>query len=141
MTVNKNFVIKNGLEVSENLILADSSTNKVGIGSTNPRYTLDVRGGIGVTDIYAVGITTVLNELRVGTGGTVFSVIAIPGIGSSVGIGTALPAYLLDVRSLPGSGQTAFHVKGGVFIDGSLNLGGERQHQILLQMILQLIIS
>jgi len=34
--VNKNFVVKNGLEVKSNLILADADINGVGIGtSTN----------------------------------------------------------------------------------------------------------
>ena len=32
MAVNKNFVVKNGLEVDTDLIFADASTNKVGIG-------------------------------------------------------------------------------------------------------------
>ena len=123
MAVNKNFVVKNGLEVSEDLILADSTTRKVGIASTSPRYTLDVRGGIGVTDIYSVGVTTVLNELRVGTGGTVFSVIAGPtGYGQSVGIGTAYPAYLLDIRSPVSTGQTALYVQGDVRITGDLSV-------------------
>lgn len=44
MGLNKNFVVKNGIEVNENLIYADPETNKVGIGKTNPSYTLDVVG-------------------------------------------------------------------------------------------------
>jgi hypothetical protein len=46
MAVNKAFVVKNGLEVAENLIFADN--NKVGIGTTIPDYTLDVRGSIAL---------------------------------------------------------------------------------------------
>ena len=57
--INKNFVIKNGLEVDTDLILADSQTNKVGIGTTVPQYTLHVNGGIGVTDLYVSGIATI----------------------------------------------------------------------------------
>ena len=57
--INKNFVIKNGLEVDTNLIFADSQTNKVGIGTTAPQYLLHVNGGIGVTDVYVSGIATI----------------------------------------------------------------------------------
>ena len=121
--INKNFVIKNGLEVDTNLILADPQTNKVGIGTTVPQYTLHVNGGIGVTDVYVSGITTVINELRVGTGGTIFSVIAGPaGVGQSVGVGTARPAFLLDVRSPVSTGQTALYVQGDVRVTGDLNI-------------------
>ena len=121
--INKNFVIKNGLEVDTNLILADSQTNKVGIGTTVPQYTLHVNGGIGVTDAYVSGITTVINELRVGTGGTIFSVIAGPaGVGQSVGVGTARPAFLLDVRSPVSTGQTALYVQGDIQVTGDLNI-------------------
>jgi len=59
MAINKNFVIKNGLEVDTNLIVADSQTNKVGIGTTVPQYILHVNGGIGVTDLYVSGIATI----------------------------------------------------------------------------------
>ena len=121
--VNKNFVIKNGLEVDTNLILADAYTNKVGIGTTVPQYTLHVNGGIGVTNAYVSGITTVINELRVGTGGTIFSVIAGPtGFGQSVGVGTANPAFLLDVRAPVSTGQTALYVQGDVRVTGDLNI-------------------
>jgi hypothetical protein len=58
VSINKNFVIKHGIEVSTNLILADANTKKVGIGTINPLYTLDVRGGIGATDIFISGIGT-----------------------------------------------------------------------------------
>ena len=61
MAVDKNFVIKNGLEVNSNLIVtdvSDSSNKKVGIASTGPRTTLDVRGGIAATDINVSGVAT-----------------------------------------------------------------------------------
>lgn len=58
MAVDKNFVVKNGIEVNSNLIIADANTKKVGIGSTGPRVTLDVRGGIAATDGNFSGILT-----------------------------------------------------------------------------------
>ena len=126
MAINKNFVVKNGFEVATNLILADASTKKVGIGSTNPRYSLDVRGGIGATDVIVSGVATISNELRVGTSGTIFTVIAGPtGFGQSVGVGTANPGFLLDVRSPVSTGQTALYVQGDVRITGDLNVGDD----------------
>jgi hypothetical protein len=203
MTINKNFVVKNGFEASTNLIVADADTREVGIGTTNPEYTLHVNGGIGATDLYVsgiatiatinatgvavtnfnvhnnlsvgglstftngpvligsgtstetasqplqvtggtyvsgnlgigstnptsklsvvgntlvTGISTVLTELRVGTGGTVLTAL---GVGNSIGIGTALPAYLLDIRSSVSTGQTALYVYGDVVITGDLSV-------------------
>jgi hypothetical protein len=121
MAINKNFVVKNGLEVNQNLILANATNNRVGIGTSIPQYTLHVLGGIGATDARITGVATVLNELRVGTGGTTFSVIAGPtGFGQSVGVGTANPAFLLDVRSPVSTGQTALYVQGDARITGDL---------------------
>ena len=38
MAINKNFVIKNGVQVSTDLIIGDADTNKVGIGTNNPSF-------------------------------------------------------------------------------------------------------
>jgi len=128
MAVNKNFVVKNGLEVDTNLIVANADTNRVGIGTSAPQYTLHVfeGTGIGATNVFVTGITTVINELRVGTGGTIFSVIAGPtGTGQSVGVGTATPAFLLDVHSPVSTGQTALRVRGDGRITGNLVIEGD----------------
>jgi len=68
MAINKNFVIKNGVQVDTDLIVGDSNTKKVGIGTTVPEYTLHVgatnaagRGGIGATDLNVTGVGTVQN--------------------------------------------------------------------------------
>ena len=61
MAVDKNFVVKNGIEVNSNLIFADANSKRVGIGSTGPRFTLDVRGGIAATDGHFSGIITAQN--------------------------------------------------------------------------------
>jgi len=128
MAVNKNFVVKNGLEVDTNLIVANADTNRVGVGTSVPQYTLHVfeGTGIGATSIFVTGITTVINQLRVGTGGTIFSVIAGPtGTGQSVGVGTAIPAFLLDVHSPVSTGQTALRVRGDGRITGNLVIEGD----------------
>lgn len=59
MAIQKNFVVKNGIEVNTNLIFGDTDSNKVGIATTNPRYTLHVNGGIGVTNSVVTGVSTV----------------------------------------------------------------------------------
>ena len=55
MAVNKNFVVKNGLEVNDNLLVADVNNQKVGIGTSVSSYTLHVLGGIGATESYVTG--------------------------------------------------------------------------------------
>jgi hypothetical protein len=117
MGINKNFVVKNGFEASTDLILADADTRKVGIGTTRPERELQVAGGIGATDFYLTGIGTFVDELNVGLGGTVLTVL---GLGNSIGIGTALPEYLLDIRSPVSTGQTALYIQGDVRITGDI---------------------
>jgi hypothetical protein len=119
MAVNKNFVVKNGLEVATDVILANASTKNVGIASTQPAFTLDVRGGIGATDIKASGFTTATQGLQVGTSGSVFYVNDTTNM---VGVGTSVPAFLLDVRSSVSTGQTALYVQGDMRVTGDINL-------------------
>lgn len=94
MTINKNFVVKHGLEVNTDLIVADADNNRVGIATSSPRYTLDVNGGIGATSIYSdylnvSGISTfnqlVLNSTvsAAGTTGKKNHVLISTGIGVS----------------------------------------------------------
>ncbi len=120
MAVNKNFVVKNGLEVNTKLIRADATNNKVGIGTSVPSFELHVLGGIGATDVHVSGMTTILNELNVGLGGTVLTVL---GTGDQfVGINTASPQFRLDVRSPVSTGQTALYVYGDMRVTGDIEL-------------------
>ena len=126
MAVDKNFVVKNGLEVNSDLIVADSTNKTVGIGSTIPEYTLEVVGGIGVTDIYAAGIVTAKQTLQVGSSGTVISAFE----SGLVGFGTTNPAYLVDVRTSTGAttGTTVLYVQGDATVTGNLNVAGDIQY-------------
>ena len=118
MAVNKNFVVKNGLEVNTKLILADATNQKVGIGSTAPKFELEVAGGIGATSINISGISTFGSD-----GSYPGTVTIIPvGTGNSMGVGTAIPAYLLDVRSSVATGTTAIYVEGDGRLTGDLNV-------------------
>ena len=120
MAVNKNFVVKNGLEVNTKLIRADATNNKVGIGTSTPNYELHVNGGIGATDVHVSGMSTILTELNVGLGGTVLTVL---GTGDQfVGINTASPQFRLDVRAPVSTGQTALYVYGDMRVTGDINL-------------------
>ena len=82
MAINKNFVIKNGVEVNTSLIVGDATLNKVGVGTTVPGYTLHVggsRGGIGATDLTVTGITTV------GTSGSTSAALSVVGVSTFQG--------------------------------------------------------
>lgn len=75
--INKNFVVKNGIEVGDNLIFGNKDQLRVGIGTTVPGYTLDVRGGIGATSVSVgqtltanSGIITTLQPSKISVGGT-----------------------------------------------------------------------
>ena len=121
MAVNKNFVVKNGLEVATDVILANATSKNVGIGSTQPTFTLDVRGGIGATDVKVSGFTTLAKDLQVGTSGSVFYV---SDSNNNVGVGTSVPnpIYTLDVRSPVSTGQTALYVYGDMRVTGDISL-------------------
>ena len=110
--VNKNFVVKNGLEVDSFLILADADNNRVGINTNDIKYSLHVNGGIGATTLYATGISTFKS---VHLDGTVIAGNA--GIGSTgqylVRIGTGvtwqnLPATRSSQTFTATAGQTIF---------------------------------
>jgi len=117
MAVNKNFVVKNGIEVATDLLYATADLNRVGIGSTIPTSALDVGGEIsGVDGTFSGELST--PTLTVGTGGTV---VTTSGFGS-VGFSTSLPEYLVDIRSPVSTGQTALYVKGDVRITGDINV-------------------
>lgn len=58
MAQQKQFVIQNGLQVSQDLIFADKDLNRVGIGLTLPQHTLHVNGGIAATTLKVSGISS-----------------------------------------------------------------------------------
>jgi hypothetical protein len=119
LAVDKNFVVKNGLEVDTNLIFADANRNQVGIATTVTNFTFQVLGGVGVTNITISNLATVLSHLRVGTTGTSFTVLAS---NNNVGIRTATPIFPLDIRSPVSTGQTALYVQGDAKITGLLDV-------------------
>jgi hypothetical protein len=77
MGVNKNFAVKNGLEVNTDLIFANATTKKVGISTNDPQRELDVIGEIGATNIDVSGVANV-NSL------TISGQLNVDGVGSGV---------------------------------------------------------
>ena len=82
MTVSKNFVVRNGLEVGGDTLFANSVNDRVGIGTTNPTSTLTVKGNTALETLNISGVST-------------FNSNAI--FNSSIGIGTTNPTSALTV--------------------------------------------
>ena len=83
MAVNKNFIVKNGLEVKSNLLVADTSLDSVGIGTSYIKEKLHVIGGIGATTLFVGGIGTV----HVSTGTTArYENATISGVATATGL-------------------------------------------------------
>ena len=106
MAIQKNFVVKNGLEVDENTLYVDSDENKVGIGTIFPDVELRVIGSIGCTDFEATrnlkvsGIST-FNELQF-TGESLTIGSTTGGVGQylrSTGDGVEWASFPTSVRS------------------------------------------
>ena len=107
MAVNKNFVVKNGLEVNDNLLVADTNSQKVGIGTSVSSYTLHVLGGIGATDSYVTGVGTFLNDVYIGgnlnvTGDVVYDEVSgrnlnITGIATIATLGVSVATTTKDL--------------------------------------------
>ena len=117
MSINKNFVVKYGIDVADGILIASTDLGGVGIGSTLPRANLDVTENMrGVDGIYT-GILTANNDFHVGSGGTVLTVDSGTG---NVGFGTTNPNYKLSVVS---AGNTALYVDGKVEITEFLSVG------------------
>ena len=140
MAVNKNFVVKNGLEVNDNLLVADQTTQKVGIGTSVASYTLHVQGGIGATEARVTGVSTFVGSVHAEEN---FSSVGITTLASAGGITTTGgdlyiggDLYVLDDvvydevngRNIYISGVSTFTgistFGANVFIDKNLSVGG-----------------
>jgi len=129
MAVDKDFVIRNGIQVNENLIYADADSDKIGIGTTTPDKKLVIIGDTEVSKQLAVGTTISAQRLvttgvstsniglDVGVGGTVFTSSTLT---KKIGINSAIPAYTLDVIGPVSIGQTAEYVYGDLTVTGNI---------------------
>ena len=111
MAVNRNFVVKNGLTVNTSLLFADSTNNKIGIGSTQPSTTLDVIGGIAATDLKLSGISTI--------SGAIYG----DGVVAAIQVGTGIS--IAGITTLAGGGGITttggdFYVGGDLYVAGDV---------------------
>ena len=110
MAVNRNFVVKNGLQVNTSLLFVDSATSRIGIGSTIPSTVLDVIGGIAATDLKLTGISTISGAIY-GDGGV-----------AAVQIGTGIS--IAGITTLAGSGGITT-TGGDFYVGGDLYVGDD----------------
>ena len=127
MAVNKNFVVKNGLEVDTNTLFVDSANNRVAIGTTVPTAALDVRGKIlsdsqvesfvgkfvGIVTAGAVGVTTMTAGAAVISGVATVGFISATSFNVVTGFSTVQAFSSKDLT-----------VSIGATISGDLNVGG-----------------
>ncbi len=115
MAVQRNFVVKNGLQVNTSLLFADSSNNRIGIGSTIPSTTLDVIGGIAATHLSLTGISTFTGAVYGASGHSV-----LVGSGLSVAGITTLTGATNVVGASVFTGN--IDANGDLDVDGTTNL-------------------
>ena len=124
MAVNKNFVVKNGLEVKSNLLVADTSQDSVGIGTSYIKEKLHVIGGVGATSLFVGGIGTV----HVATGTTArYENVNITGLGTiatlssnAINVVSVNASGVVTASSFKGDGSTLTGVSVGVRTAGSV---------------------
>jgi len=136
MAVNKNFVVKNGLEVATDLVFASSTLDKVGIGSTLPSATLEVGGDFKATgNSTVVGIATFSNNIDANgdldvDGHTELDNLNVSGIATFAGTldfnGDLDVDGHLEVDNINVSGVSTFtgdiDANGGLDVDGHTEL-------------------
>ena len=110
MGFNKSFVVKNGIEVSTDLLVGQATLNNVGVGTTLPSTKLDVQGSFQASGTGRIsGISTAESTFNVGVAGTYLHVDTVDG---QIGILTNVTTHDLTVV-----GHST--VTGNVHITGS----------------------
>ena len=145
MAVNKNFVVKNGLEVDTNTLFVDSANNRVAIGTTVPTTTLDVRGKIlsdsqveswvgkfvGIVTAGAVGVTTMTATDAVVTGFSTLGLAYATSLKVTTGFSTVQSLTATDITVSIGATVTkdlnvggATTITGAAILSSDINVSG-----------------
>ena len=145
MAVNKNFVVKNGLEVDTNTLFVDSANNRVAIGTTVPTTTLDVRGKIlsdsqveswvgkfvGIVTAGAVGVTTMTATDAVVTGFSTLGKANATSLNVTTGFSTVQSLTATDITVSIGATVTkdlnvggATTITGAAILSSDINVSG-----------------
>ena len=145
MAVNKNFVVKNGLEVDTNTLFVDSANNRVAIGTTVPTASLDVRGKIlsdsqveswvgkfvGIVTAGAVGVTTMTATDAVVTGFSTLGKANATSLNVTTGFSTVQSLTATDITVSIGATVTkdlnvggATTITGAAILSSDINVSG-----------------
>ena len=139
MAVNKNFVVKNGLEVDTNTLFVDSANNRVAIGTTVPTAALDVRGKIlsdsqvesfvgefvGIVTAGAVGVTTMTTLDAVVTGFSTLGLANATSLNVTTGFSTVQSLTADDITvSIGATVSKDLNVGGATTVGGALTVTG-----------------
>ena len=138
MAINKNFVVKNGIQVGDALIFGDSNTGNVGVGTTLPLTKLDVRGkvnatSIGSTDLFVSGLSTIttanVSTLNATNANVVTGLVTtISGTTANYGTGNFTTGNIVTGVVTTISGTTATYtniaVGSSLTVNGVLYMGG-----------------
>ena len=139
MAVNKNFVVKNGLEVDTNTLFVDSANNRVAIGTTVPTAALDVRGKIlsdsqvesfvgkfvGIVTAGAVGVTTMTTLDAVVTGFSTLGHANATSLNVTTGFSTVQSLSADDITvSIGATVSKDLNVGGATTVGGALTVTG-----------------
>ena len=139
MAVNKNFVVKNGLEVDTNTLFVDSANNRVAIGTTVPTASLDVRGKIlsdsqveswvgkfvGIVTAGAVGVTTMTTTDAVVSGFSTLGYANATSLNVTTGFSTVQSLTADDITvSVGATVSKDLNVGGATTVGGALTVTG-----------------
>lgn len=122
MAINKNFIVRNGLEVNQDLIYADGDIGRVGIGTTNPTTDLQVKGETTSDNVIVTNELNLQGTVRAGNSvGSNNQYLISTGVGVTW---TTLPGLRDSTTFTANEGDTVFNfaynadVGVDVFVNG-----------------------